>query len=194
LELTKCFYYIVVWVFNEEGEARLARKDELNVEIVLQQSKDGKEAEIEHKDCTEDHRTLGVMTGPQSTQKAEYKKLETKGSDLGRHVAASHMSRIHANLCYAYVYLGTMGYSLAVTHFTEKQLAKIQSKPIRALMSAMGFNPNMPKEVLFGPKALGGGDYRHLYVEQGTQQVLGILRRVRDPESHVGVMLMIAKQ
>jgi hypothetical protein len=90
--------------------------------------------------------------------------------------------------------MASMSYSLPVANFSEKQLAKIQSKPVRSLMSAMGFNGNMPKEVVFDPKALGGIGIRHLYVEQGTHQVLGMLRHLRDPESSVGVMLKIAIQ
>ena len=52
----------------------------------------------------------------------------------------------------------------------------------------------MPKEVVFGPKPMGGIGIRHLLVEQGTQQVLGMLRHLRDPESSVGAMVKIAIQ
>jgi hypothetical protein len=49
-------------LFNDEG--RLARTDEINAEIALQQSEGGKRGNLEHKDCTEDHRTVEVMAAP----------------------------------------------------------------------------------------------------------------------------------
>jgi hypothetical protein len=75
----------LIWVFNDEGEARLARKDEIKVEIELKQNKDGEQANIDHKDCTKAHRTFRVMVAPAANLEAEYKKLEKKGTDLSRH-------------------------------------------------------------------------------------------------------------
>jgi hypothetical protein len=42
---------------------------------------------------------------------------------------------------------------LSGTSFSRKELAKIESSPIRTLQSAMG-QPNMPLEVVFGPTPL----------------------------------------
>jgi hypothetical protein len=62
-------------------------------------------------------------------------------------------------------------------------------------MSTMGFNLNVPKEVVFHPKALAGVGISHLCVEQGTHQVLGgMLRHHRDSESSVGTVLTVAIQ
>jgi hypothetical protein len=53
------------------------------------------------------------------------------------------------------------------TSFTRKELANIQRSSNQVLLSAMGFNRNMPLEVVFGPASLGsvslrqsGGDVR----------------------------------
>jgi hypothetical protein len=63
-------HFLVLWVFNDEGEAR---KDEINVEIALKQSKDGEQAKIEHTDCAEARRTLGVMVASTANLKAKKK-------------------------------------------------------------------------------------------------------------------------
>jgi hypothetical protein len=38
LQLLKCFYYLLHWVFDQEGQARLATLEELNIQISLRQS------------------------------------------------------------------------------------------------------------------------------------------------------------
>jgi hypothetical protein len=66
-----------------------------------------------------------------------------------------------------------MGYSLPVTTFSEDELNHIQSTPIQAILPAipaMGYNRNMTKAMVFGPREYGGIGLRHLYIEQGSQQ------------------------
>jgi hypothetical protein len=70
-------------------------------------------------------------------------------------------------IAYRSIYLPSMSYSLMSTSFNRRELATIQRSPIRALLSTMGFNRNMPLEIVFGPISHGGLDLRHLYVEQG---------------------------
>jgi len=85
---------------------------------------------------------------------------------------------------YRSVYLSSMGYSLPVTTFKEKELSKIQGAPVQALLSGMGYNRNMPKKVVFGPTRYGGIGIRYLYIKQVSQQAQHFIRNMR----HQGIL------
>jgi hypothetical protein len=91
------------------------------------------------------------------------------------------------------MFLCSMSYSLPSTSFTMRELANIQSSPIRALLSIMGFNRNMPREVVFGPTSIGGIGLQYLYVEQGCQKTSAILQHIRQ-HSRLGKMMWTAIQ
>jgi hypothetical protein len=81
--------------------------------------------------------------------------LGQKGSDLGQHIAASTMSRSQAWLCYyAYVYLGMMAYSLAVTHFIEKTADKYTVQANPSFVERNGVQPNYAKGSNIWPKGV----------------------------------------
>jgi hypothetical protein len=63
LELTKCFYYILQWEFDNEGVPSHMSKQDLEdsgVKIQIQETRKDQPTEIKHFDCDEAHRTLGV--------------------------------------------------------------------------------------------------------------------------------------
>jgi hypothetical protein len=91
------------------------------------------------------------------------------------------------------IYLPGMGYSLPVTTFSEDELNHIQSTPIRAILPAMGYNRNMPKAVVFGPREYGGIGLRHLYIEEGSQQTATFMRHYRHG-GRIGRALLIGLQ
>jgi hypothetical protein len=51
LELPKCFYYLLHWVFDYESCARLATPDEMDIQISIQQSADDQEIDIAQRCC-----------------------------------------------------------------------------------------------------------------------------------------------
>ena len=71
LELPKCFYYILHWNFDKEGEARLSSKEDIPYKIKLTQSQSREECEIEQKDCNEAHKTLGNHVTPSLSNKEQ---------------------------------------------------------------------------------------------------------------------------
>jgi hypothetical protein len=101
LELDKCFYYIMHWEFDDDGNARLATPDELGGDtITIRQSGDNEEVEITHKNCKAAHRTLGVMINPTGTQKAEAERLLEKGNKTVAKVQAYYLPRHYAQVVY----------------------------------------------------------------------------------------------
>lgn len=49
LELQKCFYYLIFWEFNNEGEARMVKKDVRPSEVKIKDSESGGIVHIEQK-------------------------------------------------------------------------------------------------------------------------------------------------
>jgi hypothetical protein len=57
---------------------------------------------------------------------------------------------MEAKLAYELFYLPALRYSLSVTSINQIDLETIQKNMTSTIRSAMGFNRNMPREVVFG--------------------------------------------
>ena len=57
---------------------------------------------------------------------------------------------------YQAIYKTSVGYSLPVCHFTFKDLDKAQMPAHRTFLRKCGYNGNMTKDVVYGPRELGG--------------------------------------
>jgi hypothetical protein len=78
LELSKCFYYIIHWKFNNNGIARMAKNDELARTIQITQSRDNNPVTIECKESNTAHKTLGIMANPSMDPTAKLQRLMDK--------------------------------------------------------------------------------------------------------------------
>jgi hypothetical protein len=118
LELSKCFYYIIQWIFEPDGSARLAKPHEQGEPIQIRQSHSGETINIEQKDCDEAHKTLGVMQCPSSGQKAEQKRLKDKAQLLATQIQPANLTHKNAVTLNRNIYIPGMRYSLASTSMT----------------------------------------------------------------------------
>ena len=80
LELPKCFFYVIYWAFNEEGEPRLLTPADLNTTVTVTDSENGTETEIAQKSCYSSHKTLGVLETPSGDYSDESTRLLTNPS------------------------------------------------------------------------------------------------------------------
>jgi hypothetical protein len=184
LELPKCFFYIVSWLFDSKGKVYLATGSDMgNPSITLWQSKDNTSTTIQFQESLTTHKTLGVMVDPYSTPEAELSQLLNKGKDFARQFGSGPINKWSARRAYLNIYLPSMTYSLPVTSFTRYELSTIQNAPLSVLIPAMGFNRHMPLAIKFGPLTKGGMDFRHLYAEQGSGQASMIMRHLRSKTS-----------
>jgi hypothetical protein len=62
---------------------------------------------------------------------------------------------------------------------------------MKIIVARCGFNRHTRKEILYGPLALGGASFRHLYVQQGIHQTMMFIRHWRQ-DSTAGRLLRIA--
>ena len=68
LELSKCFYYTFHWSFTPKGKAYLSPPSTFPHQISLVNSTTNNNTTIEHKACTQSHKTLGKMENPSRSQ------------------------------------------------------------------------------------------------------------------------------
>lgn len=93
----------------------------------------------------------------------------------------------HAMIC------PKLEFPLGATQFTQKECDNISSPVLRACMPKMGYNRNMPREVVYGPQSLFGLGFHDYYIEQGAQQIATLVGHVRQ-DSETGRMLRIELQ
>jgi hypothetical protein len=96
LELPKCFYYLLNWVFDIEGEARLATPEELNIQITLRQSTYAQDVNITQRCCTASHRTLDAHENPPGNLQTELEHLLSKGKKMAHLISAQLITRFEA--------------------------------------------------------------------------------------------------
>jgi hypothetical protein len=85
-----------------------------------------------------------------------------------------------------------MMYSLPAVSLSRTKLESIESKMITAILPKMGYNRNMPREVVFGPYEYGGIGLLSLYIAQGVLHVMLALGQFRLNEGQVANALHIA--
>jgi hypothetical protein len=190
LELPKCFYYIMYWVFDDDGKARMLLPEEIDATVMIVESGSKQQVMIKAESPYKSHKTLGAMESPSGDYSDEHLRLREKSNGKAIRIASAQLSIAEANRLYFSVYVPSMTYSLAVGTLPLDEAARVQSHAIRAILPAMGFNRNSPSSIVFGPTDLGGIGLRHLFAEQGAIKVTMILEHMRR-DTVTGQTLMI---
>ena len=64
---------------------------------------------------------------------------------------------------------------------------------MRIIIARCGYNRNTTKrEIIYGPMAQGGANFRHLYMHQGVGQITLLLKHWRQPDTMTGKLLNCA--
>ena len=203
LELTKCFAYVVYWDLSE-GWHWMIRPNEIEDCIPVEDHFRGPvgltygTGTSRHKLVTEDpwvgRRTLGVRIAPAGNWNDEYQYRRTQARELAVKIAGASMNRETAKVGYFMMVCPKQDYPLAVTQLkTQKQCDTISSPVLRASMSKMGFNCNMPKEVIYGPPELFGIGLHNYYIKQGVHQLVTLFGHMRQ-HSETSKMMKIELQ
>ena len=192
LEISKCSCHLLNWKFTGMGAP------------ILVPAVSSTQSPVEVKDPIfrtthtikllspyQSHKTLRHHKDPAGTQRAQFRAVKAKSDELTTFLWKHLLSRKEAWRFYYSCYLPSVTYPLASSSMTEKQLTEVQKTAMSIIVARCGFNRNTKKEILYGPKALGGAEFRHLYVEQGICQVTAFIRHWRS-RSTIGIMLRIA--
>ena len=143
LELNKCFFYLLIWKFSDDGTPSLMTKAQLPYKLMITQGNDNEPIEIDHKDCATAHRTLGVMKAPNLSQAGEATRLAQKYKDHAKAILSNSVSPTDSAIVYRAYHLTSIGFSLSTTYLQAKALQKFQGPAVSAFLATSGFNRNM---------------------------------------------------
>jgi len=90
-----------------------------------------------------------------------------------------HMSRREANVLYRACFLLAITYSFPAMWLSEKFLERIQQLSTSTILNKMGLHQNLPRSLVFAPRAIGGMGLCNLTHEQSVQQLLIVVRHLR---------------
>ena len=179
LELSKCFYYMFHWTFSLNGTASFSPTTRFHRPVTLVSSVTTNPTPIEHKPCTESHKTLGKLENPSGNYDDEANRIKLKADAFALKVKLSALSLEEAGVLYSSIYVPSICYGLQSGCLTLKQAEKAQSQFTMAILPRMGYNRNTPRAIIFGESIKGGAGLRHLYSEQGTRQIRSTLYHIR---------------
>ena len=194
LELSKCFYYILNWKFNTDGEPlpmTIQDQQELNYPtITIRDSETGEEIKINQKECDCDHKTLGFQKNTLGNDKGQFTVLLNKSNSLAQVAHSSRMTKHYARTAFQMIYCSTMVYSLPACSFTVIQLEKMQAKAIEHFLPAMGWRRTSARALVHGPLELGGYNIPHLYAVQGAVKIISLSNHIK-AQTELGKIFII---
>ena len=204
LEFSKCFAYVLYWDLDG-GTHRLIDPREIPGCIeAIDGSLSGPISLTYGDTSTKKHllatespwkgrKTLGVRIAPAGTWTDEFLHRRQQSRDLAMMLEGSTTASDTARVGYLMMVCPMIEYPLTVTQFSQKECDMIVSPVLRTCLSKMGYNRNMPKEVVFGPVELGGLGMHDLYIEQGIRQILALVGHLRQ-NSETSKMMTIELQ
>lgn len=180
LELPKCFYQILHWDFLD-GKPMLMCTRNTNLEV---RDSNGETIQIKKQSPYSSRHTLGHFISTGTKDSTPKKKLADK---IQEHIKFIHSQPLSTNEMWTYYfacYLPSVSFPLPNYWLSEQDMIEVQKKAMPTLLSKCGFNRNTKRDIVYGPWALGGANFRDLYVEQGIgtiKQVISYLRTDGQP-------------
>jgi hypothetical protein len=121
LELSKCFFYILSWKFDTEGNGIPMTIDEQQAQHVVPISI---KAEHNHsvifsqKEVNMAHKALGCYKAIDGNESDQITYLTAKSRQYGRKLYITSLTRIQANAAYKTIYIPSMRYGLPACSFS----------------------------------------------------------------------------
>jgi hypothetical protein len=149
LELTKCFTYVIHWVFDDKGKPTQATNTHLQEKLNIQpmaisnSSEGGQIQALEQKECFEAHKTLGAKIRADLGQLSEADRLTSKVVNFASDMRFARTSPSDANTFIRSIFNTSTSYSFPATSIPKKVLHKIQSPYVRVVMNKMHFPRNL---------------------------------------------------
>ncbi len=179
LELTKCSYHVVAWQFTGQGSQVLVTDTARYANVTVRDYVTGEDHQLQYLSPYTSHKTLDHYIEPVGTQQEQYKQLQRKSDYSVEFMRTCSLTCEDVWTYYYACYLPSIGYPLANSYLTSKQLDNIQRKAMSIKFAKCGYNRNTKRDLLYGPLELGGANFRKLYDQQGIGQVQPFLRHWR---------------
>jgi len=132
LELPKCFYYPIIWNFDDEGIPQL--EPTIPKQIHILSSETGARVRISSKSPHDSHKTLGIMENPSGNYDDEYNSILFKAQKWKNSISNQYLSCQESKIFYQSFFLPSIRYHLTVGTFTNAQLHQIQHPTLQLIL------------------------------------------------------------
>jgi hypothetical protein len=182
LELSKCFYYILSWQFDNDGNGipmTIAEQRDQNVTPIQIKTTYQSEVTIQQKEVHQAHKTLGCYKAIDGNEKEQIQYLSNKSKQYGRKIHTAGLTRKQANMAYKMIYIPSMKYSLPACSLSEKEIDSIQNFTLDKFLPTMGFEHGSPRALIHGPLEMGGCEIPHLFTEMMGMKIETMISHIR---------------
>ena len=192
IEMAKCSVHVIQWMFSATGSPVLQLYEaEHQKYLEITDKMTGETHSLELLSSYRAHKTLGYHKAPIGNQQEQFRQLKAKSDETTAFLWNCPLTRAEAWTYYFACYLPSVGYPLTCSSMTKAKCEDVQRKAMSIIVARCGFNRCTKRTILFGPLELGGANFRHLHVQQGTGQIMEFMRHWR-AYSTAGKLLRIA--
>ena len=184
---SKCHWYLVNYSWSG-NKWQLLSSNQVPGDISIR-SPSGRRVSIERVDPHMARKTLGIWTAPDGSMTAELDYLKSKVKAWVDKVRVRHLPH---HLVWQSLRTGifkTLEYPLAATTFTSLQCRELCAPLLQVGLSRSHIVRSMPRDVVYGPRTVGGFSLPNLFVEQGLAHVSAFLLFGRSATSITGCLL-----
>jgi hypothetical protein len=192
LEASKTFWYMIDFEW-ESGAWKYKQTHTDNKEIFMQSIK-GNQVTIKKVDVREGRRTLGVRLAPDGNFQAEFMYLTKEADSWAEKIRTGMLPKKYTWQAYTSTIMAKLGYALPSTTFTEQQCHCIGKNLVAATLQKLGINKNFPRDLAFAPVELQGLGITNLFIKQGSEILLRVVKFMIDDTSLTGHLLHTSYQ
>ena len=182
LELSKCFYYILSWKYDDEGNAMPMSIDEQRREceqITINDNDDELEVRIDQKEVNVAHKTLGCYKAIDGNEVEQIKYLKSKSDKYGYMLKNAKLSRKQANMAFKSIYIPSIKYGLPACSISKNDIAHIQNYTMDKFLPYMGYEHGTARALIHGPTEMGGANVPHLFTEMMGMKLESFISHIR---------------
>jgi len=173
----KCCAIMYSWNPDKSGILRLCKS--LPDAASIPTSPDNSRTPIRLARMDEGIRYLGVyITGDRSSKPME-DHLWEKALRYTLAFQKTPMNHREAGVLYRSCFLPALTYPLPACWLPDRFFNRIHCLSTSTVLNKMGFHKNLPRCMVFAPRARGGVGMQHLQHEMETQQIMILLRHLR---------------
>jgi hypothetical protein len=190
LNLKKCFYFVVHWYWKD-GRPTMYIPLPTDPTVCLTCSTTHRKEMLQYCGTTDGPRTLGVRLSPDGSSDSQLKVLHAKVATFASALSRARYTYAQAATCHDSYYVPMMRYVLPTLAVDEECLEQVQRPVIGPFLNHLGYNRNMPRAVVFGPKHHGGIGLYDMRTEMGVETITMLQESLYRMDS-VGEMIVIS--
>jgi ribonuclease HI len=182
LELSKCFYYVLSWKFDADGNGipmTIPEQQAVKVDPIKITADKKDSVTILQKEVNQAHKTLGCYKAIDGNEEEQIKFLTNKSRQFGRKLYNKSLTRKQANMAYKAIYIPSMRYGLPACSISCANIEIIQKSTLDKFLPFMGYEHGSPRALIHGPLEMGGCEIPHLYTEMLGLKIESIISHIR---------------